>query len=662
MLSNSVIVQIFNTFGGILIFTSLLLAGIRLMYKNKNTEERTKAMTSIVYIMIGSAILGSLLLVSGYVIGLRNDIVSGINTGNITQNAITQMPELTQDDGNIFIRFITTPIDIINKFLEWLLTNISDFKPIDELIFNMNNSSAISKEEYTTMVSLYKLVISITTPLILIMIGKTGVQYIVYSGSINKRIELKQEIGRWFLSIAAIGIAPIILAGLMQMNNDIVSELLRLSGITTSKFVSISNNIVTNSILTTAIVKLLFLYVQLHINIIFLMRKIMITVMFVFTPIAAILWGINKKIAAAQIWFGEMITNIFMQSFYAFTLFIMMKVVADTTFQNWFYTLLWMFSIISISEMLRNSLQGLFTRLAGIDEASIAQKGIGTVGKMFAGTMGAMKATTSGFNAGSIIDKVYNGQRPSGNIYKNTGTQATAQPATSGAINNIGNMSSTINPEMDNGDINTGNISSIGNMLSMSGNILGATTSENIFAQNDKENPYLQMVKNKRGRYQVLDTVGKAEPYNKQWTENDKYIGMLTNNMNRHMMNRKDYGNAIGKGLNVMIGHDNAFSNIALGVGRGITNIQGRIITARAIKDTVKQMRKENPEIKTDKEAVEKLFGQSKSVNMGSREFNVNFNQLRFINSAGKSNIADAEKILIKNHPYTKANGFTWKM
>jgi hypothetical protein len=66
--------------------------------------------------------------------------------------------------------------------------------------------------------------------------------------------------------------------------------------------------------------------------------------------------------------------------------------------QDFLTTMIWTIAALSIAEMIRNSIQGIFARLSGLNEASIAQKTIGAMAGMGAifGLANAIRATASG--------------------------------------------------------------------------------------------------------------------------------------------------------------------------------------------------------------------------------------------------------------------------
>ncbi len=71
--------------------------------------------------------------------------------------------------------------------------------------------------------------------------------------------------------------------------------------------------------------------------------------------------------------------------------------------QDFLTTIIWTIAALSIAEMIRNSIQGLFARLYGFNETGVAQKAVGAIagiGALF-GLANVMRATAGGHGGGS---------------------------------------------------------------------------------------------------------------------------------------------------------------------------------------------------------------------------------------------------------------------
>jgi len=130
--------------------------------------------------------------------------------------------------------------------------------------------------------------------------------------------------------------------------------------------------------IATAIVIALFAYLFVKINIKFIIRQFTLIVFTIFTPIVAVFWIINKRTIASSIWFGQIIINAFMQFVYAFLFLIYLTFLPSNA--GWATSLLWGMMILPLGEALQNTMQNLVSRVAGIDNEQLANRGIGMGG------------------------------------------------------------------------------------------------------------------------------------------------------------------------------------------------------------------------------------------------------------------------------------------
>lgn len=415
-----------SAFGGVIIAFAIIMAGIKILLSAHKKDAREKAMDSLGKIMIGSFIIGSSLIFAGFIANMAHD--TGVQiTVNTPSTSKPDDATAGSEDSTFVTRAVADVLDAVpNKIFEWVSGKTMGFEPLDELIFNTGSNDTskaemppFTNDEWHNLNYLYICICTIVAPLLLIMVAKTGVEMVLYSDSTSKKIDLKEELMRWFICAFILGTAPFLVQGLFTFFNSFTDSLgtatkaIWGTGGSASKAagdgfsIKTIQNLATGSIITTAIIHILYAWVMLKINLVFLSRKIVLSVMYAFTPIAIALWGINKRVHAASIWFGEIITNAAMQFCYAFTFTVMLVALGKDEWNSWFITLVWMSAIIKIADMLRNSLQGFFTRLAGIDEAGLAGGTLGTVGSTFAGMTAAfgMAVANKDFKASSVRDK-----------------------------------------------------------------------------------------------------------------------------------------------------------------------------------------------------------------------------------------------------------------
>lgn len=668
--STKIIYEYIAAFGGVIIAFAIIMAGIKLLLSAHKKDAREKAMDSLGKIIAGGFIIGSSLIFAGFIANVANQ--TGIEITAETPGAGSPSFDTIDDDkGSFVLRALTDVIDLIpNKLFDWIGTGFG-FQSLDKLIFNTSSTDMsmppFKNSEWHNLNYLYISICTIVAPLLLIMVAKTGIEMVIYSDSTSKKIDLKEEISKWILCAFLLGTAPFLVQGLFELFNSFTDSLgiatsavwgtggTSTSGATKAFGVDTFKNLKTGSALTTAIVHFLYAWQMIKINLVFISRKVVLAVMYAFTPIAIALWGINKRVHAASIWFGEILTNAAMQFFYAFT-FTVMIVALGSDWKNWILTLAWMLAIIKIADMLRNSLQGFFTRLAGIDEQSLAGGVFGTVGSTFAGMTAAfgMAANNKEFKGSSVGGKVFGDALGTGNGKKdktsgNSGTAAnmpsskdtpdvksqnSSSPATgtsatdggtgsSGGINPSGSTpdvqspnsgtAPTMSPDSDseNSNESTGNPSDDlpPTIPTDNNDSTDVTNGEKSGSSSEGINPS-QGNLNKASNSKSM----KPEDFKKKSNEQALYNSMLADNLNREMAksSRRSASGIASGAMQAMTMNDPTMKGFVQGAGNIAAGIQKRRAVARAINKTADQMQQLSGGKMSKQEALTTLFGDSK--------------------------------------------------
>lgn len=212
---------------------------------------------------------------------------------------------------------------------------------------------------------------------ILIAIVILAWKMIVAGISPDKRNEVKDNLMRLFFGAASIGIAPIFVKFMLMLNNSLVKLLVANSYGSLDDLLgnSLLANINTGNAIATAIVIAMFAYLFVKINIKFIIREFTLIVFTIFTPIVAVFWIINKRTIASSIWFGQIIINAFMQFVYAFLFLIYLSFLPESA--GWAVSLLWAMMILPLADALQNTMQNLVSRIAGVNNEELANRGIG---------------------------------------------------------------------------------------------------------------------------------------------------------------------------------------------------------------------------------------------------------------------------------------------
>lgn len=258
------------------------------------------------------------------------------------------------------------------------------FKEYDELIFAKNATviSPFTTEQWNLMMHWYKIMSSTVGCLILIVVVIISYKIIVSGYSVENRNEAKDTLMRLFFGAVAIIFAPIFVKFLLFLNNNLVNILLGHANGSLNDIIGnkILTNIQTGNAIATAIVIAMFAYLFVKLNVKFIIRQFTILIFTLFTPIVAIMWMINKRTIGASIWFGQILINVFMQFIYAFLFLVYMQFLPKAG--GWAISLLWAMMILPLADTLQNTLQNLISRVAGIDNEELSNRGIGMAGEM----------------------------------------------------------------------------------------------------------------------------------------------------------------------------------------------------------------------------------------------------------------------------------------
>ena len=258
------------------------------------------------------------------------------------------------------------------------------FKNYDELIFAKDSTdiSPFTVEQWNSMMNWYKIMAGIAGSLILIAVVIVSYKFIIGGYSIEKRNEAKDSLMRLFFGAVSITLAPLFVKFLLLLNNNLVHMIVGYANGTLDTLLgnSVVSNIQTGNAIATAIVIALFAYLFFKLNVKFIIRQFTILIFTLFTPIISIMWMINKRTIGAAIWFGQILINVFMQFIYAFLFLVYMEFLPQSG--GWATSILWAMMILPIADTLQNTLQNLVSKVAGIQNDELANRGIGMAGAM----------------------------------------------------------------------------------------------------------------------------------------------------------------------------------------------------------------------------------------------------------------------------------------
>lgn len=278
------------------------------------------------------------------------------------------------------------------------------FKNYDELIFNKNtytdDISPFDSNTWNKVMKWYRIFSYLSFVLILIGCIVTSYKFIIAGTSVTSRNEAKDSLIRLFLGGTSIAVAPIFVKLILLINSNMVSAIVNTTsgGLDSLLGNGIFTQIKTGNPIATALVICLFAYLFIKFNIKFIIRKFTLIVFTVFTPLIAGMWIINKNVTGAAIWFGQILINAFMQFIYAFLFLLYMEFTSVS--DGWAVSLLWAMMILPLGDVLLNTMQNLVSRIAGVNNEEMANRGIG-MGAVMAGTVHSIAAQFTSNNENS---------------------------------------------------------------------------------------------------------------------------------------------------------------------------------------------------------------------------------------------------------------------
>lgn len=312
--------------------------------------------------------------------------------------------EQLRDEGGMLERAVASVIDGLTSIVKGI-ARAGGFHSLDRLIFNHGLDETqrqylpFTPEQWALLDKWYNYIMVGFSGLVLLAVLVTAFKFINAPMNAEMKADASESMMRWIGAVLLVACAPVLVRALFWLNNAMVDTLFeivervlpgrveQLPNFAADGMIEGLTDLSTGSVLGTAVIKLMFVSIMVYLNTIFIVRRFVLMVIYVFTPIVAWLWAINKNVNAMGIWMGELLSNAFMQTAYAIAMLIFLTVNADLRIGEgtWLTLLITMGAIAPVGEMLRNSLQGLWTRLSGVDESLIANRG--TMGLMGLGSV-----------------------------------------------------------------------------------------------------------------------------------------------------------------------------------------------------------------------------------------------------------------------------------
>jgi hypothetical protein len=243
--------------------------------------------------------------------------------------------------GGVFVRLIASVVDGVTDVFNWAAGSLLKTKngtaiTLGALIFNDGLSQTdklyapFTATEMDTIWTWYKAMAAGSSVLILIAVVVTAFKFTAAPFNMSLREDAIASLWRWLVAILIIAGAPILFYATVRINNGLVDLFLAIannvaSGKSLDVMMQPGASPQTGYVLADSVVSLIFSFIRLWLAILYALRKLVLTVILIFTPIMAWLWSLNKNVSAAQIWLGEILSNIFMQTAHAFVFLILLS-------------------------------------------------------------------------------------------------------------------------------------------------------------------------------------------------------------------------------------------------------------------------------------------------------------------------------------------------
>jgi hypothetical protein len=299
-----------------------------------------------------------------------------------------------QDRGGTFEKIVASLVEFPLNMAQGL-TQAGGFKSLDRLVF----AEGLSREERARLPweseaevkavrDWFRFLCLVTAPFWVVAVAAAAFRFLHAGTNPAARAEAWESVQRWFLALGMVALAPLAVHLLMALANILVDAvkgafqglagpLNRGVGDWGIDFAGMK--IATGSFLGTAVVKVAFFFIYCYFNALYIVRKLALTVFFVFTPIMALLWAINRNVTAAAVWLGELASNAFMPVAHALvlcTILLMCDVKNVGQGGSWVTIIIMLYTLVPLAEVLRDSLQSVFARWSGLDERKTAMGGL----------------------------------------------------------------------------------------------------------------------------------------------------------------------------------------------------------------------------------------------------------------------------------------------
>lgn len=316
--------------------------------------------------------------------------------------------------GGMLSTLLAMPIEgIVNALLMF-----RGFYSIDELVFG--GAGAFTQEEWDKVVGRWWAWaggISTAAQVVALVVMLLGLKTLgaAFSPGPQKRAEIQESLLNILVAAAFVVTGPYLLSALLWLNTGIVEAVRAyLNGLgvdlTTLGARGLLDSVQSGNNLLNAIIRLAFVGMMFHFNMMYLVRRFVLAILIVVMPIVAWSWAFKRTQMPMMILLSELVTNSLMSATHAVVLaFYLTLANANPAgmMGQWWAKLFALSLVIPTSALLRRMIAGWLNFL-GIDEEKWA--GLATAGftglaglASLAGTAGGATLNTIGTGAGAAF-------------------------------------------------------------------------------------------------------------------------------------------------------------------------------------------------------------------------------------------------------------------
>lgn len=404
------VLRIGKIFFGFVVFVVIILTGINAITNSYDGKTRAQIIEKFKHIIYGVLLFAVAATIVAVAVNFQETLIEDLYDVDFVDVEAPAVEDSTLET-NWLANILEMGFKIIGRLLEYViqfLFNVvscnvgttgsmtqydlnsilflSDFG--DVIDFSATNKAGMTLttapftvEQWDRYTKAYFFLSAVAMPIMLIAIIKAAYDMIINAGNFEKAMTVKKTVLRMVAGIIIVVTGPYLFRTVLTFFNMIVY----LIPVEFSFDIIIEDIDDANGLIAVG-TAFWWIWIKFKIMILFTVRNIMLTVMYIVTPVVIGFWTLSEKTKAFNKWIGETVTNAAMQFCYAMVFFIATIVLSGAQ-TNAFFTLLWLSMMMKLAEFFREMFQNLFDKWSGINELGEAEKMLGQASKFSSGAI-----------------------------------------------------------------------------------------------------------------------------------------------------------------------------------------------------------------------------------------------------------------------------------